>query len=143
MIIIGWWSFKHRTEDIGTLGYVPILCYISYLNTTCLQLLPVVSSCTASYPRFSSSLSDAAATLSLSPIKPMHYFSHHLQETQAPGPRADLSQRYIIGHVTIYCASIFCLFLIYTPISSKTASSMAAAMGGHPPPHCSLLDASQ
>ena len=131
MRIIGWFSSKPRTEAIGTLGYVPLLCYIIYLNTPWLQILPVFSSCDASFLSLSSSPSDADVSLSPNPPKPIPSWYHHLRETQAPGFQKYLSQRSIIGCVAIYCATLFFLFLIYTLISSKPASSIAVASGGY------------
>ena len=78
MLIIGCWSSKPITEAILALGSVPLLCWISCLTTFLLQLLPVVSSCAASYPLFSSSPYNAAADLSLVPPKSIPSCSHHL-----------------------------------------------------------------
>ena len=109
MIIIGWRCSKPRTYTIGTLSSVPLLCYISYHRTPCLQLLPFFSSCTASYLYFSYSPSNADNALSLASYKPIPSCSRHLRETQALGLRTDLSQRSIIGRIEIYCVAVFCL----------------------------------
>ena len=106
--------------------------------TPCLQILPVVSSCDASSPRFHYSPSVCAAACFLFPASSIPSCSHHLQETQAPGLRTDRSQRSRIGRVAIYCAVVFYLFWMYTPISSNTASSIADASSGYfqPPSPC-------
>ena len=44
ILIVVWWSSKPRTEAIGTLNSVPLLCYIGYL------LPPAFRSCTSSPP---------------------------------------------------------------------------------------------
>ena len=55
----------------------------------------------------------ASAALFFSPSKSMPDFSHYLQYTLSPGLRADCSQRSIIGRVAIYCATMFCLLVMY------------------------------
>ena len=53
------------------------------------------------------------------------------EKKQAPGLRTDLLQRCRIGGIEIYCANVLYLFRMYTPISSKPASYIAAARGGY------------
>ena len=53
-----------------------------------------------------------AAALFFSPSKSRPTCSHHRQYTLIPGLRADCSQRYRIGRVAIYCATVFC----YLPV---------------------------
>ena len=129
-------EFQTQNRGYRETSFCPSLfCYISYLNTPCLQLLPFVSSFAASSQSFSSSPSDASAALSLAPLVSIPSWSHHLQKTQAPGLQIDCSHRSIIGRVTIYWAIVFFLLLIYRPIYSKPASPISAASGwySHPP----------
>ena len=132
ILIVGRWSSKPITEAIGTLYYVPILCYMHYNIFPCLQVLSVVSSRTASSPPLSSSLyAAAAAAQSLIPASSIPSCSHHLRETQAPVLRTEFLQRSRIGHVVIYFLTVFCLFRMYTPPYSKPSSSIYAASGGY------------
>ena len=135
MLNIGRWRCKPITEAIWTLGSVSILYYIIYRSTPCFLILPAVSSCATSSTQFSYSMSDAFASISLAPYKSISFWYHHRCETQAPGNQTDRSQRSRISRVTIYCATVFCLRFVYTLISSKPASSIAATSGGysHPP----------
>ena len=75
----------------------------------------------------STSDSSAAADLSFAPPKSRHYCSHHLRDTLAPSLQADGSQRPIIGCVAIYCASVFCLLMMYVLIPSNLDSSIASS----------------
>ena len=62
---------------------------------------------------------------------------HHLQDTLVPGLRKDRSQRSRIGHVAIYCTTVFCLFVLYFPIPYKPASTIDSYNDGYskiPPP---------
>ena len=108
IIIIGWWCSKPIIDTTGTLGSVPIFCYNNYISVPCLHLLPEVSSGAAPSPHFSSYPSNAAAALYLAPSKLIPSLSHCRQETQAPSLQTYHSQRSIIGHVAIYCVTVFC-----------------------------------
>ena len=57
--------------------------------------------------------------------------SAHSRENQSPGLLTDLSQRSRIGRVAIYCATMFCLIVVYFPIPSKPASAIASSNGGY------------
>ena len=86
-----------------------------------------------------------AAALFFSPSKSRPTCSHHRQYTLIPGLRADCSQRYRIGRVAIYCATVFCLIVMYFLIPSKPASTSASSNDGYsqisPPPSPRLTNA--
>ena len=70
------------------------------------------------------SAADAALFFATSKSRPS--CSHHLRDTLNPGLRADCSQRARIGRIAIYCATVFYLLLMYFPIPSKPASTIAS-----------------
>ena len=79
----------------------------------------------------------AAADLLFALSKYRPSCSHHLWDTLSPGLQADRSQRYIIVRVAIYCATVFYLLVMYVPIPSKHASTIASSNDGYsqiPPP---------
>ena len=75
------------------------------------------------------SVAASAALLSAS-YKSMPDCSHNRRDTLSPGRRVDRSQRSRIGHVTIYCATVFCLLMMDFLIPSKPASPIASSNGG-------------
>ena len=138
MLIIGWWCSKPITEAIGALFYVPILFYISYSGTPCLQLLPVISSCAASSPHFSSSPSNATAALYLSLIRKSHPSPTTSDKPRLPTPKK-IAHRGPESVASQYISQPYSSsFFMYTPISSKHAYSIAATSVGysHLPPPC-------
>ena len=57
--------------------------------------------------------------------------SHHHLETHVTGIRTTSSQSYIIGHITIYWATVLWILKTYASTSSKTASCIASSNGGY------------
>ena len=86
----------------------------------------------------STSKSAAAATaIFFAPSKSRPACYNHRQDTLTPGLRVDRSQSSRIGRVAIYCATVFCLLMMYLPIPSKPASTITSSKGGYyqlPPP---------
>ena len=78
----------------------------------------------------SSDSDDAAAALFFYHSKSIPACPHHHLDTLSPGLRADCSQRSRIGRVAIYCATVFCLLMIYFPIPPKLASIVASSNDG-------------
>ena len=72
----------------------------------------------------------AYVTLFFNPSKSMPAYSHHHQDTLAPGRRVERSQRSRIGPIAIYCATVFCLLMTKVLIPSNPASPIASAKGG-------------
>ena len=56
---------------------------------------------------------------------------HHIRYTIAPGRRVALSQRSIIGRVSIYYATVFCVLVTDFLIPSNSASISASVRGGY------------
>ena len=73
----------------------------------------------------------ASATRFFAPSKSMPACSHHRRYTLAPGRRVARSQRSRIGHVAIYCVTVFCLLVTNFLIPSKPAYPNASARGGY------------
>ena len=90
-----------------------------------------ISSCAVPSSHCASSLSHSAAALYFDPSRYKSSCSHHHWDTHAPGLQIHSSKRSIFGRVAIYCATVFCLLVIYTPISSNPDSYIAAAIGGY------------
>ena len=127
-----------RTVAIRSLDSVPIIMLVHYFVTP-----PSITTCrhsrgiTSSSPIDSSLSKYSAATLLFALPKSRPTFFHHRQDTLAPGLQVDRSQRSRIGRLAIYYATVFYLLVIYFPIPSKTASTIASSNCGHylfPPP---------
>ena len=97
------------------------------LHSAPLDPIPPIDSYT---PESESKSVSAFAALFLPPSKSMPACSHHRQDTLAPGRRLDCSQRSRIGHIAIYCATVFCLLIMDFLIPSKPASPIASSNGG-------------
>ena len=83
----------------------------------------------SSSPIVSSLSNFSAGALFFAPYKSRPTCYHHLRDTLAPSLRADRSQSSRIGRVAIYCATVFCLFLMYFPVPLKPDSVSASSNG--------------
>ena len=90
------------------------------IRTKSLTFLPLRHYSTPSY---SASTSNAAA--SLAPARLIYACSHHRIPTCAPNVLFNLSHRYIIDYVAMYCATVLCHRLMYCSIICNPASSLA------------------
>ena len=82
----------------------------------------------SSTPSSSSSTASAiSASVSLPPPMLMSAWSHHYILTRAPCVLSVPSQSSRSDHVEMYCANVFWLLWIYSPIVCKPASSLAVA----------------
>ena len=68
-------------------------------------------------------------TFSSPPSNSITACSQHCQDTLAPGCQMDRSHRSLIGRVTIYCVTVFCLLVTDFLILSKPASPINSSNG--------------
>ena len=73
----------------------------------------------SSYPIVSSTSDSTAVALLFAPSKSRPACYHHCRDILSPVLRADRSQRSRIGRITIYCATVFCLLMMYFPDSTR------------------------
>ena len=117
--------------------YIVLGCFFS---TPHIHSCPGVSSCATPSPDCASFPSDSYVALSLAPSRSRPSCSHHHQDTYSPSLQTHRSQKFIISRVAIYCATVFCLLVIYTRISSKTSSPITAVRRRYShPPSCRRL----
>ena len=101
-------------------------------------LAPLESSLTDSESDSESVSASAAAALFFAPSKSFPASSHHRLDNLAPGHRLYRSHRSRIGHIAIYCDTLFFLLVVDFLISPKPDSTIASSNGGqaqlpHPP----------
>ena len=159
MFIIGWYYSNPRTEAIRSLGSgVMYYCTILYYHSQGLTLAPLHSApldpltpldvllSSSVYFSFSSgsactstSLSDSISDSDSEYVSAARYFdvsqsmpfwSDHLLDTPTPPLGVVCSHRSRIGRVAMYCATVFCLFVIYFLISVNPAYFMAPTREG-------------
>ena len=99
---------KPRTEVIGILNYVPIVCYMFYVISLDFSAFPPFPVSPSLLPSLSYSPS-AAAAFSLTPASSIPSYSYHLRATHPPGFCTILSQMPRIGRIEMYCVTVFCL----------------------------------
>ena len=128
------------TEATRSLDAVPILFYVATLYVRH-HYRPVVASWGVPYSLpiiYSLSDSDDVASLLLSPSRYRPTCYHHCRDTLAPCLRVDRSQRSRISRIAIYCATVFCLLMVYVLIPLNPASGIASSNDGYSqlsPPH--------
>ena len=99
--------------------YYPSFCpYISYYLSPSDSSTPVFSPISA------------AARPVITPRIYRAVCYHHICYSRIPGLRPATRHNFMIGQVTMYCGTVFCQGVIYTPISSNSIVSSTAPMDG-------------
>ena len=113
------WVVEFQSQNRGhrhTRLY-PYNIFSALLHISCLWLLPVAAYLSSPFPSLYPSPSSADAVATLAPASSSPSLSHHLLATHDPDIRTVSLQRSKIGRVAMYCATVFCLFRTYSPIS--------------------------
>ena len=102
----------------------------SLVDTFFRVLVPRYSDASPSISSVPSS-SSAASDATLAPTSSSHSLSYYIFATHVPGIRTVSLQRYRIGCVTIYCATIFCLIRTYAFIYLNPSSCITVSIVGY------------
>ena len=118
---------------------------MSFSGTYLLHYPPLLS--IRPYPAapYTSSVFTDVSTTARDPSRFIPSCSHHWFDTHAPGRHSASSHSSRIIHVAIYCAIVFCLWVIYVSTSSNTASLISSPPrwggGGNPSRHRATSEA--
>ena len=128
--MIGWLSSNPITEATEALDCVPLFYSRFYFISHVFGSWYFAAYLSVSSYSLSPS-SPATAAVNLYPTSSSYSFSQHLLATHAPGILTFSSHRSRIGRVAMYCATVFCLFITYSPISLHPYSCIAVSSGGY------------
>ena len=130
-------DFQSQNRGHRKTRLCPSNIFNALLYIPCLWLLTLATYRSSSSPSLPLPLSSAASA-NLAPDSSSPSCSHHILATYSPGLCTVSLQRSKIDGVAMYCATVFCLFGTYAPISSNPTSSIAVSSGGYsqPPSSC-------